>query len=181
MDLPAACMVSELVAAYPDARFVLTTRPVDQWLRSMNATVFPVMRWRSWQVLRPFDASFVAPWWAYKQVMLHGWGRGGFGPENMTRTFREHAELVGKVVPKSRLLEFEVAEGWGPLCRFLGVGVSGGEAFPHVNDAEAYVKSFRRARDRVVFRVVMRGLVLLIPLAAMFWAWYGTLLEVVVG
>lgn len=171
MDLPAACMVEELISAYPNAKIILTHRPVDKWLASMNSTIFPVMNWRSWQVLRYLDSSFVAPWWAYKQIMLQGWGRNDFGDANMRRTFLEHSELVQKVVPKERLLVFDVKEGWGPLCGFLEVESPLG-AFPHVNDSDAYVRSFRRARDWVIFRVVVRGVMMLVPLMAVVYAWF---------
>lgn len=172
MDLPAACMVDELVAAYPDAKFILTHRPVHKWLASMNATIFPVMNWRSWQLLRHFDQGFVEPWCAYKQVMLRGWGGDDFGDANMRETFLRHGELVRRVVPGERLLVFEVAEGWGPLCGFLGVERPVG-GFPHVNDSEAYVRGFRRARDWVICRVVGKGLVVLVPLMAVVWALYA--------
>ena len=171
MDLPAACMVEELFTAYPDARFILTHRPVEKWLASMNATIFPVMMWPSWQLLRHLDAGFVGPWWAYKQAMLNGWGKGDFGDANMRRTFLEHSELVRKVVPGERLLQFDVKEGWDPLCGFLGVERPAG-AFPHVNDSDAYVRSFRRARDRVIFRVAVKGLMVFVSLMAVVYAWY---------
>lgn len=172
MDLPAACMVDELVRAYPDAKFILTHRPVEKWLASMHATIFPVMAWPSWQLLRRFDPVFVEPWCRYKEIMLEGWGRDDFGDANMRRTFKEHGEVVRRVVPGERLLVFEVEEGWGPLCGFLGVERPVG-AFPHVNDAEAYVRSFRRARDWVVLRVVGRALMVLVPLLAVVYAWYA--------
>lgn len=171
MDLPAACMVEELVAAYPDAKFILTHRPVEEWLVSMNATIFPVMKWPSWRLLRHFDAGFVEPWWAYKQIMLKGWGKGGFGGANMRRTFLEHSELVRKVVPGERLLVFDVKEGWGPLCGFLGFERPKG-GFPHVNDSEAYVRSFRRARDWVILRVIAKALMVFVPLVVVMYIWH---------
>lgn len=170
MDLPAACLVPELLTAYPTAKFILTHRPVTKWLQSMNATIFPTMNWPSWRLLRHLDPVFARPWWQYKQTMLHGWGRGDFGDKNMERTFEEHTELVLGVVPRERLLVFEVEEGWGPLCAFLGMERPRG-AFPHVNDSEAYVEGFRKARNWVILRVVLRGLVLLVPFVAVVWAW----------
>ena len=173
MDLPAACMVPELLAAYPTAKFILTTRPVNSWISSMTATIIPIMNWPSWRLLRHLDATFVKPWYAYKQVMLHGWGGGDFGDENLRKLFLEHTELVKRLVPRERLLVFEVKEGWGPLCGFLEVERPVGVAFPNVNDTEAYVRSFRRARDWVVLRVVVRGLLVLGPLVvALVWAWW---------
>ncbi len=106
--------------------------------------------------------------------MLKGWGRNDFGDGNMRRTFLEHAELVRRVVPGERLLVFEAEEGWGPLCEFLGVDRPGG-GFPHVNDSEAYVRGFRRARDWVILRVVGRALLVLGPLFAVLYAWFVVL------
>lgn len=38
----------------------------------------------------------------------------------------------------ARFLEFEVAQGWGPLCAFLGVPVPA-EPFPHENESAAFL------------------------------------------
>jgi Sulfotransferase domain len=48
--------------------------------------------------------------------------------------FDRHNEEVKRRVPKERLLVYEVKEGWGPLCEFLGVEEPD-KPFPHVNDA----------------------------------------------
>ncbi|KAM0804161.1 P-loop containing nucleoside triphosphate hydrolase protein [Usnea florida] len=171
MDLPAACMVQELLTAYPTAHFILTTRPVTSWLSSMNATIIPTMTWRSWQLLRPFDSTFVAPWLAYKSIMYHGWGGGDFSDANLRRIFTAHEEFVKEVVPRERLLVYEVGEGWGPLCEFLGRERPGG-GFPRVNDSGEYVRGFRRARDEVLWRVVGRGVVVLGVVLAVVAAWW---------
>ena len=36
--------------------------------------------------------------------------------------------------PPERLLVYDVAEGWEPLCRFLGRPVPAGAEFPRLND-----------------------------------------------
>ena len=36
--------------------------------------------------------------------------------------FKRHTEAVLAAVPKDRLLVFEAAQGWPPLCAFLGTG-----------------------------------------------------------
>ena len=43
---------------------------------------------------------------------------------------------VRATIPPERLLEFEVAQGWEPLCDFLELPVPDVE-FPNVNDTEA--------------------------------------------
>ena len=47
--------------------------------------------------------------------------------------FESWTEFVRKTVPSDRLLEFDVRQGWKPLCDFLGKPVPDG-AFPHIND-----------------------------------------------
>ena len=46
--------------------------------------------------------------------------------------FHRHDQEVRDTIPAKRLLVFNVAEGWGPLCGFLDVPVPGA-AFPHRN------------------------------------------------
>ena len=45
-----------------------------------------------------------------------------------------HNEEVRRRVPGEKLLAFEVKEGWGPLCEFLGVAEPD-KPFPRLNDA----------------------------------------------
>jgi hypothetical protein len=59
--------------------------------------------------------------------------------------FRRYNEQVRLDVPADRLLVYEVSQGWGPLCAFLGVPVPDGKRFPHLNDAAV----FRARIDRV--------------------------------
>merc|ERR1711862_757757 len=42
-------------------------------------------------------------------------------------------QFVRDTVPSERLLEFDVRDGWGPLCDFLGKPIPN-EPFPHIND-----------------------------------------------
>jgi hypothetical protein len=52
---------------------------------------------------------------------------------NLRDVHRGHNELVRSLVPKEKLLLFDLASGWEPLCTFLGKKVP--EApFPYVND-----------------------------------------------
>jgi hypothetical protein len=56
---------------------------------------------------------------------------------------------VKRHVPPERLLIYEVGQGWGPLCAFLGVPEPD-EPFPRLNDAAEM-----RRRVRVVRAISM--------------------------
>ena len=47
--------------------------------------------------------------------------------------YRGHYELMRRIVPRERLLEYKLGSGWEPLCDFLGKEVPDVE-FPKVNE-----------------------------------------------
>jgi hypothetical protein len=51
--------------------------------------------------------------------------------------FNRHNDDVKRKVPADRLLVYEIKQGWGPLCDFLGVEVPD-EPVPHLNDTESF-------------------------------------------
>ena len=55
----------------------------------------------------------------------------------MTDFFRKHTERVIASVPPERLLVFNVADGWEPLCAFLGVDTPV-TPFPRENSTEQF-------------------------------------------
>ena len=139
VDWPACEFWRELTQAYPDAKVVLNVRDPEAWYDSMVETI---------RAIQP-----VFPWWLprvvrqmHDDIIWNGRFKGEF--ENRERTvaaYRAHVEEVCAHVPPERLLVYDVAEGWGPLCRFLGRPVPEGMEFPRLN-------------DRRFFRRVMLGL-----------------------
>ena len=53
-------------------------------------------------------------------------------PEVVRAAYRRREQEVREAIPAERLLVFDVAEGWEPLCAFLGVEIPN-EPFPHHN------------------------------------------------
>lgn len=49
----------------------------------------------------------------------------------------EHCNMIRGLVPKERLLEWTVQDGWEPLCKFLDKPIPD-EPFPHVNKASGW-------------------------------------------
>lgn len=73
--------------------------------------------------------------------------------------------MIRGLVPKERLLEWSVEDGWEPLCSFLGKPVPE-EPFPHVNAAAGWAGQemrigkkyiFGAARNVLVFGLVVAG------------------------
>jgi hypothetical protein len=67
---------------------------------------------------------------------------GGFGDkEAALAAYRRRTEEVRAAIPPERLLVFDVAQGWGPLCAFLGVDEPA-TPFPHVNNTAEFWEHF---------------------------------------
>jgi hypothetical protein len=60
--------------------------------------------------------------------------------------YAEHNAEVQRSVPAARLLTYDVAEGWAPLCAFLGVPVPDAP-FPTVNRRDDFAHGPGRQRD----------------------------------
>ena len=130
-DIPAALFPDELITAYPNAKIILTTRDEEKWFQSMKATI-----WHLHESRRAASAAGV-PFRLLNLEHEHVWGG---DPDKLGRVkYREHNERVREISPKDRFLEYQVQQGWGPLCEFLGKSVPKVD-FPRADDWAAYKK-----------------------------------------
>ena len=61
----------------------------------------------------------------------------GLSHEELVRAFNAHNNAVQEAIPASRLLVFEVKDGWQPLCDFLKTPVPASD-FPRTNHREEF-------------------------------------------
>ncbi len=66
--------------------------------------------------------------------------------------------MVRDLVPKERLLEWDVKEGWEPLCKFLGKKVPEGVIFPRANEKVAWKLVMKRRKMAAIRRFGARAL-----------------------
>lgn len=133
VDWPSARYWRELSARYPDAKVILTLRDADRWWESYAGTIRKVLR--TYADGSDSHAKAVGAM-AYRTIVEQAMG-GDDGAENAKRRFLANAEEVRRTISPGRLLEFEVAQGWEPLCAFLGVPVPD-QPFPRSNDRQAF-------------------------------------------
>jgi hypothetical protein len=137
VDFPASCAWRELTDHYPNAKVVLTTRDPDQWWESTATTIYPLTHTAFPQWLRKL-APPVDHWLdMVDRLVWNGIFNGRFEDRDYAiEVFERHISTVRADVPSSKLLVFDVRDGWAPLCDFLDVPRPPDE-FPHVNDAAA--------------------------------------------
>lgn len=133
-DLPAAHFYRELMAAYPEARAVLTVRPVADWWHSVqrhfndNYPVDPVKAVRE-GTPSLLDGLFGSNDVSHNRFRLHlrslVYGSWRASEYLYTRAFEDHNARVRRELPAERLLVLDITSGagWAPLCEFLGLPV----------------------------------------------------------
>lgn len=137
VDWPTAGFFRELVAAYPDARFVHTERTPDSWVASFSETIYRFVADRDG--LPPE----MHPWHDMVTRVLTKTGfPPGLSEAELEQRFRAHNEAVRAAIPAEQLLIFHPKDGWQPLATFLGVPAPAGD-FPRTNDRELFWKLVR--------------------------------------
>jgi len=127
MDYPACTFWRDLAALYPEAKVVLSVRDANSWFESTNATI-----------MAPRFNEYIAPSPFGELVRRTIWDTldGRMGDRDfMVSYFERRNEEIKTAIPSERLLVYEVAQGWGPLCEFLDVPVPDGP-FPRINTRE---------------------------------------------
>jgi hypothetical protein len=139
VDWPSVRFWRELSDRFPGARIIHTIRPEDDWYRSVQETIYP--RIRSWPDM-PAGTERDRLQMAEELIDTQTFdGRLG-DPAYALTVYRNHSAAVKHRIAPERRLVFEVAEGWVPLCQFLGVAVPD-TPFPHINTTDDFLE-----RDR---------------------------------
>ncbi|MFF5207461.1 sulfotransferase family protein [Streptosporangium sp. NPDC000396] len=157
VDWPASYFWQRLAEAYPDAKVILTVRDPHRWYASFQTLI---SRTQGQNPPNPGGRSPEELPEALRAIMrfqpaLEAMGKSTFGAdwrfgqdpldeEHAVQVFRRHVATVQDSLPADRLLVFEVGQGWGPLCDFLGVEPPADEPFPHLNDSESMRRNIAR-------------------------------------
>ncbi|WP_372624104.1 sulfotransferase family protein [Falsiroseomonas sp.] len=128
VDWPGAHVWRELAAAFPQAKVVHTIRPEDRWWASFDKTIGKLLRRYRDLPLPPHIADILTAW--NELVGKQTFGGALDDREIALSAYRHRTEEVRAALPADRLLVFDVAQGWAPLCAFLGVAAPA-EPFPH--------------------------------------------------
>lgn len=132
VDWPTARFFRELSTAYPDAKFILTDRNPETWAQSFAATIYKLLAGpdEAPEKMRPwFDMS--------KKIITQTGFQPGLDEAGLSSAFSAHCAAVKAAIPASRLLVYQVKQGWEPLCAFLDVPVPDTD-FPRTNDRSEF-------------------------------------------
>jgi hypothetical protein len=170
-DLTAAEFAVELIAAYPNAKVILNVRrDLDAWYRSMEQTM-------GYFDANPMDWDWCKSWfnaelfWIRQtmcRTMMPKFFRGSFR-SNGKWVYEQHVALIrGIGLPKERLLEWSVEDGWEPLCDFLGKEVPQ-SAFPSGNLPVAWAKRITTTME-IHHKRAVRNMIIFSTLVVIFFS-----------
>src|SRR5262249_44442009 len=116
VDFPGCTFWRQLSEFYPQAKVLLSVRDPEKWFECTQATIF------SEQAIERLSATPMGPcmekvaWGVFSRERIHD-------RDSMIAAFKRHNAEVERTIPRERLLVYDVAQGWEPLCKFLGVPV----------------------------------------------------------
>lgn len=156
VDWPACTFYEELMERHPEAQVLLSTREPERWYESTRHTIYELSKTINQspisRTLFALISLFVFGGLArsrsnvVNEIIWQGTFDGRFEDRwHAIEIFERHNEEVIRRVPLERLLAYEVEQGWGPLCEFLGVAEPE-EPFPRLNDAAQMRRGIRAIR-----------------------------------
>lgn len=130
IDWPGAHVWRELSVAFPDAKVIHSQRPDASWWNSFSSTIGKLLAVYPDMELPPHIKDMLDACSSFISQDTFG---GKFGDrEAALAAYHQRADDVRAAIQPERLLVFDVADGWEPLCAFLGVPVPD-SPFPHRN------------------------------------------------
>lgn len=146
VDFPGYPWYKEHMKRYPDAKVILTIRPFENWYTSIYSTIWQAgpqtlgqkLAMMSRLLFNPRLRAVIKCVKFAKGTIFGVHLQGKFHDKAFVeKVFNKHIEEVKAHVPADKLLVYDVSEGWGPLCKFLGVEEPG-VPLPHLNKKENF-------------------------------------------
>jgi len=146
VDYPVCAYVERVMKLYPNAKVVLTVRnSPEEWFVSASSTIF-ANHPKQLTLLRAaalFGSETGRTFYEMLSSTIYSLVADPRDKASMVKFYNDHNECIKRIVPKEKLLIFNVAEGWAPLCAFLQLPIPD-VPFPRVNDSATFTKALTK-------------------------------------
>ena len=147
VDWPACNYWEAQLAAFPEAKVILTERDPERWHASIMNTIYPssvARREAAADSADPFTQDFSA---MIYEVIWDGVFDGRMDDKDFViARYLAHNQGVRQRAPTDRLLIFDPAAGWPPLCEFLGCPQPD-EPYPKTNTTAEFQQRAAQASE----------------------------------
>ena len=191
-DLPSAPVAVEIALAYPEAKVIILNRDPEAWYESVLHSVYQLTQPKLKDVgliaqmifCAIFDHGF-RNMIAYNKTLYrivlpfdHGKEK-----DKAIAWFKDQYAEYRERIPEERRIEYNIKDGWKPLCDHLGVPIptvkdeKTGDMveapFPRLNDREAFRTNAGQIRSQATDRALNNVWVMLGKLAVTGAVGYG--------
>jgi hypothetical protein len=137
VEWPSVFFFQELAYRFPQAKFILTLREPETWYESASKTIFEALELSAFNP----DPKKRENSNMNRRLILECTFEGRHHDrEFATEVYRKHIQRVIDFIPGERLLQFDVRDGWEPLCKFFQKPIPQ-EPFPWLNARSAFIAS----------------------------------------
>ena len=136
VDWPSAALWKEMSEALPEAIVVLSIRDAQAWWESAHSTIFQAIPHHP----DPVWQEMIQTLFALKTQMKMD------DEKSCIEAFNAHNEEVIKTISPERLVVWNAADGWEPLCKALNVPIPN-EPFPKSNTREEFLQHVRERQS----------------------------------
>ena len=134
---PCMYFPEDVLAAFPDALVIITTREPSAWFNSFKNFAGGIGNARKFLWFVPRIRAIHR---TLKAMVFDGLFAGRIDDQALcVEKLEDLYARVRKLVPPERILIHSINDGWQPLCKFFGFPVPD-EPFPHLNRNESTVK-----------------------------------------
>ncbi|KAM0386981.1 hypothetical protein ACHAQC_011170 [Fusarium culmorum] len=174
----ASAFVPELIKAYPDAKVVVVQRQYESWWPSFKSECLDTLYRVT--ALQQFVVRYVIRFragYAMKKIHAGFFGADEYSLESVELrardVYEEYYRKVREAVPleSGRRLDYNIGDGWEPLCEFLGKDVPD-VPFPRVNDRadhSARVKENHRKMTIDALKLISPIVAVLVGVTFYYW------------
>ena len=137
IEWPSVTFFDEIFQQFPHAKVILTLRDPESWYESAQNTIFEALEMSDHN---PDPGKRESQRLTRRLILGHTFGERYREKEHVLEVYRKHIQHVMEFVPGEQLLQFEVKEGWKPLCDFLQMSIPV-DPFPKVNERSDFIAS----------------------------------------
>jgi len=137
VEWPGVAFFEEIFQQFPDAKVILTLRDPESWYESVQNTIFEALELSAHN---PDLGKRESQGLTRRLILEYTFGNRYWEKEHVIEVYRNHIQRVIKVVPQERLLQYDVKDGWKPLCDYFQKSIPV-EPFPRLNERSDFIDS----------------------------------------
>ena len=137
VEWPSVAFFDEILQQFSDTKVILTLRDPESWYESVQNTIFEALELSAHH---PDPSKRESQSLTRRLILEYTLVGRYWEKEHVIEVYRKHIEHVVEIVPRERLLPFDIKDGWKPLCDYLQKSIPV-EPFPRVNERSNFINS----------------------------------------